>query len=170
LPIAPGRKGKPWFPEHSSVKTTSFLGKALSAARSYAVGRATWPAICSFHFGDPVVPDAEELLVRGDPRIRRLGFPVELVEAGERRRRRGRLVDERDSRLTRSGPGEEGALEEGNGGQRATGLDQGITAGDAAIVHRGFLLGGRPEVSNGWAPPVREIEPRPGPGCRDHLL
>jgi hypothetical protein len=78
--------------------------------------------------GDAVVSDAEELLGGGDPRVGGLGFPVELVEAGEWRRWGGGLVEEGDGGLAGSAPGEERGLEEGDPEEGAVGLDEGVTA------------------------------------------
>jgi len=54
--------------------------------------------LCEVDLRNAVVPDVEEFVVRGDPRIQAL--PVQLIEVLERRRWLGGLIEERDGALT----------------------------------------------------------------------
>ncbi len=72
--MPPMKNGKPWLPEHSTVKVTSCRGRALMSASDRLSGLFTRPSTSSFQVarvdGRPVeMRDAEELVVRGHPGI-----------------------------------------------------------------------------------------------------
>ena len=55
LPTPPVKKGKPWLPEHSTVKATSWRGLALMSASDRPRGVLTRPSTASFQVSGSIV-------------------------------------------------------------------------------------------------------------------